>query len=157
MYIQRNSKSKHAPLRLPIGIALCLTAVLGCFACTKSGQEEAYSTAHKGAPASPNDRAPLPSEVPIPPGAVRVTLMNMRIDMPSYLPAGKTTFSIFNDGTSEHNFQIVGGDVHVKLADNLPPNKSTIVQVDLPAGTYDVSCPVADHKQEGMSRKLIVQ
>src|SRR5438132_3537244 len=92
--IQRNSKSMHATLRSPIGVALCLTALLGCHACVKSGQEEAYSPRHIDAPGFPNDRAPLPSEIPPPPGAVRVTLMNMRIDMPSYLPAGETTFSI---------------------------------------------------------------
>ena len=39
---------------------------------------------------------------------VEVTLVRFQIEMPTSLPAGPTTFTITNNGTHEHSFEVEG-------------------------------------------------
>lgn len=89
-------------------------------------------------------------------GAVEVTLTDHRIDMPSTLPAGPTTFSITNAGKAEHNFEVEGQGIETELAQNLRPGETGTLQVDLRPGTYHVYCPVANHQERGMEMELTV-
>lgn len=91
-----------------------------------------------------------------PGGAVEVTLTDFRIDMPSTLPAGPTTFRVTNAGKAEHNFEVEGEGIETKLAQNLQPGESGSLEVDLQPGTYHVYCPVANHEERGMEMELMV-
>jgi uncharacterized cupredoxin-like copper-binding protein len=87
---------------------------------------------------------------------VPVSLMEFAIDMPTELPAGPTTFEITNDGTIEHNFEVEGQGIEVELPENLAPGASGTLTVDLAPGTYEVYCPVGNHRGEGMLVELTV-
>jgi plastocyanin len=87
---------------------------------------------------------------------VAVSLSEFAIDMPDSLPAGPTTFEVTNDGTIEHSFEIEGQGIEEELEHNLQPGETLTLQVDLAPGTYEVYCPVDDHRGEGMERDLTV-
>src|SRR5262245_53119754 len=73
---------------------------------------------------------------------VQVSLVDGHIDMPETLPAGPTTFEVTNNGTTEHNFEIGGPAMELKLESNLSPGQSGTLDVDLAPGEYQVFCPV---------------
>ena len=89
-------------------------------------------------------------------GAVAVSLTEYAIAMPTELPAGPTTFSITNDGTVAHNFEIEGQGIEEELADNLAPGATGTLELDLPPGDYEIYCPVGHHADEGMRLELTV-
>jgi glucose/arabinose dehydrogenase/uncharacterized cupredoxin-like copper-binding protein len=87
---------------------------------------------------------------------VQVSLVDGAIEMPDTLPAGPTTFEVTNNGTMEHNFEIGGPAIQLRLDSNLQPGQSGTLEVDLPPGEYQIYCPVADHAQQGMQLTLTV-
>jgi hypothetical protein len=91
---------------------------------------------------------------PIP--IVEVRLTEFTIQMPPTVPIGRVTFSVTNDGTMEHNFEIEGQGIEERFDTNLKPGELRSLQVDLAAGTYTVYCPVEDHKGRGMQLELKV-
>ena len=88
---------------------------------------------------------------------VNVTLSEYKIDMPSSLPAGPTTFNVTNSGSKKHTFKIEGNGIEEKLKDSLKERESGTLKVDLKPGTYKVTCPVMGHTHKGMSMELKVQ
>jgi len=87
---------------------------------------------------------------------VEVKLTEFTIEMPTTIPPGRTTFSVTNAGTMEHNFEVEGEGLEQKFDTNLKAGETRNLQVDLPAGVYIVYCPLDDHKQRGMQRELRV-
>jgi uncharacterized cupredoxin-like copper-binding protein len=87
---------------------------------------------------------------------VAVSLSEFAIDMPDSLPAGPTTFEVTNDGTIEHSFEIEGQGIEEELEHHLQPGETLTLQVDLAPGTYEVYCPVGNHREQGMERDLTV-
>src|SRR5438128_511285 len=87
---------------------------------------------------------------------VDVTEVEYRIDMPGSLPAGSTTFAVTNNGAHEHNFEVQGMGLDRKLDRNLGPGETGSLTVDLGAGSYDVFCPIDDHRSLGMFVRLTV-
>ena len=88
---------------------------------------------------------------------VQVTLVDYRIEMPASLPAGMTTFEIRNSGQRDHNFEIEGQGIELKLPTSLKSGQSGTLEVDLRPGTYTVYCPVGNHAEErGMTIQLTV-
>jgi uncharacterized cupredoxin-like copper-binding protein len=92
-------------------------------------------------------------------GEVDVSLTEFAIDMPTTLAAGPTTFTITNDGTIEHSFEIESEELGIEeeLEQNLAPGETATLEVDLEPGTYEVYCPVGDHRGEGMEVELTVE
>jgi len=90
-------------------------------------------------------------------GAVEVALSEFAIDMPATLPAGETTFSISNTGEFPHNLEIEGEGIEAALDENLEGGQSGEYTVDLAPGTYEVYCPVGNHRGQGMELELTVE
>src|SRR5262249_14109756 len=88
---------------------------------------------------------------------VNVTLSEYKINMPTSLPAGPTTFKVTNSGNKKHTFKIEGSGIEEKLKSDLKENESGMLRVDLKPGTYKVTCPVMDHTEKGMTLELTVQ
>ena len=93
---------------------------------------------------------------PPPDNPVNVTLSEYKIDMPSSLPAGPTTFHITNSASKKHTLKIEGNGIEEKLKSSLKEKESGTLQVDLKPGTYKVTCPVMGHTHKGMSMELKV-
>jgi len=88
---------------------------------------------------------------------VKVDLTEYSINMLDLLAAGPQQLQITNHGEREHGFAIEGGAVHQHLASNLTKGGTATLDVDLAPGTYDVYCPVDDHKGKGMRRTITVK
>lgn len=87
---------------------------------------------------------------------VEVSLIDGQIQMVNSLPAGSTTFMITNNGTKEHSFEVEGNGLEEELDPHLQPGENGTLTVDLQPGTYEVYCPVGNHRAEGMTMQLTV-
>jgi uncharacterized cupredoxin-like copper-binding protein len=87
---------------------------------------------------------------------VPVSLTEFAIDMPATLSAGEVTFSVVNDGTITHSFEIEGGTLEEELETPLEPGQSGMLTVNLEPGTYRVYCPIGNHAQQGMELEVTV-
>lgn len=91
-----------------------------------------------------------------PVAVVEVRLVEYRIEMPTTVPPGTTTFQVTNAGTMEHNFEVESQDLEEKFDLNLKPGETKSLQVDLTPGKYTVYCPLENHKELGMQLDLTV-
>lgn len=87
---------------------------------------------------------------------IDVTLNEYKIEMPSTLAPGLTTFKVMNAGSKKHNFKIEGNGIENKLKSDLKHGESGTMQVDLKPGTYEASCPIFGHEHKGMKLELTV-
>jgi plastocyanin len=70
--------------------------------------------------------------------------------------AGKVTFKVTNDGQITHALEVEGPGEEAKTG-AIQPGKSATLSVDLSkAGTYEMYCPIGNHKQQGMEGKIAV-
>ncbi len=94
----------------------------------------------------------------MPEGCVMVTLSEWKIDMPTEIPAGTTTFVLRNVGEFPHTIEIEGQGIEEVLEPPLQAGETKTLTVDLEAGTYEVYCPVGDgrHREQGMELELTV-
>jgi len=91
------------------------------------------------------------------PVQVQVDLTEYSINMADTLRPGKQQLQITNHGEQQHSFVIEGGSVHQSLTSNLTRGDTATLDVDLPPGTYQVYCPVDEHKGKGMKRTITVR
>ena len=112
------------------------------------GQEEGQGSADTKTAATVPDSAK---------GAVEVKLTEYKIEMPTSVSAGTTTFKVTNTGDETHGFEIEGNGIEIALKPRLKKGESGSLQVDLKPGTYKVYCPVLGHKRRGMSLDLTVK
>jgi plastocyanin len=96
--------------------------------------------------------SPVPEDIP----TTEVGLTEYQIEMPASLSAGPQTFRITNNGTTEHNFEVEGQGIEEAFETNLDPGVTQTMQLDLAPGTYEVYCPVGDHREQGMEVQLTV-
>ena len=87
---------------------------------------------------------------------VDVALADFTIGMPASVDEGAVTFSVTNEGAREHGFKIAGAGLEEELDQNLQPGETRELSVALKFGTYDVWCPVGDHRDRGMLTTLQV-
>ena len=132
-----------------VGTLLTLAACGGTAPPTASGGA--------GGPAPTATRSTGPASPTAAGGAsVDVTLSEYHIDMPQSVPAGTVSFTVANAGSTAHNFEIEGNGVEKTCAANLHPGETKTLQVDLKPGSYEVYCPVDNHKGMGMKLDLKV-
>jgi len=91
------------------------------------------------------------------PVQAQVDLTEYSINMADTLRPGKQQLQITNHGEQQHSFTIEGGSVHQSLPSNLTRGDTATLDVDLPPGTYQVYCPVDEHKGKGMKRTITVR
>jgi plastocyanin len=74
------------------------------------------------------------------------------------VPAGRDTFTMQNTGQFPHNVHIEGNGVSVDVKPDSPVagGESFSGAVTLTAGTYQVWCPVSNHRERGMVGTLTV-
>jgi uncharacterized cupredoxin-like copper-binding protein len=90
-------------------------------------------------------------------GSVEVKLTEYKIEMPTVVGTGATTFNVTNTGNETHGFEIEGNGIEKALKPRLKRGENGSLQVDLKPGIYKVYCPVIGHKWHGMSLDLNVK
>lgn len=73
----------------------------------------------------------------------------------SVAAAGETTFTLVNEGETEHALEIEGNGVEEETV-TVAPGESASVTVDLKPGEYELYCPVGDHRGRGMEGTVVV-
>ena len=69
--------------------------------------------------------------------------------------SGETTFTLTNEGESEHALEVEGNGVEEET-ETIAPGDTASVTVDLEPGEYELYCPVDDHRSRGMEATLVV-
>jgi hypothetical protein len=142
---------------LPV-LRASLGAVMLTVLCACAIKDQHIATAPAASALKP--ALPDPSTDPLNPQSIPVTLTEWKIEMPTSLPAGPTSFKIKNDGKDSHNLKIKGEGIEKSLSKNLKPGESGELQVNLRPGTYKVYCPVGvgptSHDSKGMAFQLVV-
>ena len=118
-------------------------------------------------PSQPADAAqPTITATAVPaatPTEVSLTEYDIQMSNPLYaieeltsFPAGSQTFRVTNNGTTEHNFEIEGQGIEEVFETSLSPGVTQTMQLNLEPGTYEVYCPVGNHREQGMEMQLTV-
>lgn len=93
-----------------------------------------------------------------PPDVIRVmeTEMSVYPDEITLERSGAYMFRAVNLGNFTHSLRIEGNGIDEQLTRNIPPNGSEVLEVTLSPGTYELYCPVGDHKERGMKATVTV-
>jgi uncharacterized cupredoxin-like copper-binding protein len=87
---------------------------------------------------------------------VTVTETEFKIDMPeTSLAPGTYTFVVENAGQIDHALEVEGSGIEEET-DTIAPGSSAELTVTLEAGTYEVYCPIGNHRGQGMELELTV-
>ncbi|HEY8424952.1 MAG TPA: cupredoxin domain-containing protein [Limnochordales bacterium] len=73
---------------------------------------------------------------------------------------GRLRVEVVNGGRLHHAFEIrgpVGGAGFTVATETLQPGQRAVLVLELPAGEYEVFCPVPGHAQAGMTGRLVVR
>lgn len=128
-----------------LGAAVAAAAVLAT-AC--SGTTSTSSTPPASAPAAATHTAPTP---------VPVKMSEFHLDLPaqSFSP-GAYSFVATNVGQKIHALEINGPGVADQRTPSVPAGQSATLTVTLQPGSYEIYCPVANHKAMGMDTHITV-
>ena len=69
---------------------------------------------------------------------------------------GTYVFRAVNSGTVEHALEIEGEGIEEET-EEIPPGESTVLEVNLEPGTYELYCPMGNHEERGMTGTVTVQ
>jgi len=123
--------------RIPIAITLAVGLVFAACGGGSSG-------------GSPSGGAAAGTEVKI--GLSDFAFAPKTIEVPA---DKKITLVLTNTGSVEHDFSVEALKINVVVPPNGKPKTQEIGP--LKAGTYDLYCSVAGHKEAGMTAKLVVK
>ena len=69
---------------------------------------------------------------------------------------GTYAFEVVNDGQVAHALEVEGEGIEEETK-TLQPGERATLTVDLEAGSYELYCPVGDHKERGMTGKVEIK
>jgi plastocyanin len=69
--------------------------------------------------------------------------------------AGTYVFEAVNDGTTDHALEVEGEGIEEET-ETIGPGESARLEVALEEGTYELYCPVGNHKDQGMVGEVVV-
>jgi plastocyanin len=70
--------------------------------------------------------------------------------------AGPVSIDVSNDGQFVHNLEVEGDGIE-EITSDLQPGDAETLELDLPAGTYEMYCAIGDHQEQGMEGELTVE
>jgi len=88
---------------------------------------------------------------------VKLAEYSMDVENAEELTPGPAVIEITNDGKEEHSFVFEGTDTIQRLEDNIKPGETKTMRVKLEPASYNVYCPLDDHKNKGMSSVIKVE
>lgn len=133
-------------LRRHLALILCLAVVPLVFAAC-GGDDEETSTAGVDTAASDSGSAET----------IDISETEFALDpSTATVAAGEVTFAVTNDGGIPHNLEVEGEGVE-EVSDTIEGGASTELAVELGAGTYEIYCNIADHREQGMEGEVTVE
>lgn len=145
-------------IRFASSVAVALLLLIGN-ACTAPDEvrdvtesEEALESLPPAGEIPDDDTGPEPLDVV----EAEVVLTDASIQMSEVLPAAFTRLRIRNEGSTEHRFRMTGPGLEPELAATVAPGEETVLEADLERGTFQVTCPLSDHADNGMRREVTV-
>ncbi|WP_425145226.1 plastocyanin/azurin family copper-binding protein [Deinococcus sp.] len=97
---------------------------------------------------------------PAKPQVVEVKLSEWSMGMADMKAKGTVEFDVVNEGKYPHVFTIEGmvsGKAVMISSAKLKAGEKTTLTVTLPAGTYNVYCPIPGHAAQGMVGTLVIE
>ena len=163
------TRNKHLPKAAAAAVAVALIL-------TACGSSEDSSPATPDAGGSDITTESEGSPVAVAVGETDVNTQYMNVD-PGTVPAGTVTFTVTNEGTKEHMFDIlatdtpadqveVGGDdmivdpedaVFIDEVEDIEGGATVTLTVDLEPGHYVLECNVKGHYRMGMYTDFTVE
>lgn len=86
---------------------------------------------------------------------VTETEFNLALSQTAFRP-GIYTFVAANKGQATHALEVEGPGVKDKATGSLSSGETGRLTVTLQKGTYDLYCPVGNHKEQGMDTRVTV-
>lgn len=124
---------------------LCSAGLLVALSGCSSGSPESVTKSQTGAAAGPAQE-------------IRVAMGDFFYDPGNItLKSGKVKFILTNTGATAHRFSIKTGDTVTATSKNIGAGREGVLEVDLPAGSYNLGCTLGDHEKRGSIGKLTVQ
>ena len=141
--------------RRKIGLALCVVLLGGSMGCSKGQYSEAAGNS-EGYKADKVATTPTAGHE----GAsqVRVHLSEWKLGLSQLTaPTGEVEFTVTNDGTMLHAFEIEGQGIEKEM-EPIKVGATRTLRISLPPGSYELYCPIDNggHKKMGMIAHLEV-
>ena len=136
-------------MRAQVSIAVLAAGALAVAGCGGSNNKSSGgSSSKKSAPATST-------------GGNNVSLSETEFKInpasPSVKKTGKVTFTVKNEGTITHAFNVEGPGIKETRTPDIAPGKSATLTIDAKkAGSYEFYCPIDGHKAKGMKGELKV-
>jgi glucose/arabinose dehydrogenase len=87
---------------------------------------------------------------------INISMSEWKLELSrSKVPAGTIRLLAEDIGAVQHSLRVVGGGLDVST-DTFGPGQSRSLEIALPAGTYQLICPLPGHASQGMVAKLTV-
>jgi plastocyanin len=138
---------------LALGLAAC-----GGNSTTSAGSAPTSSTAGSAAAGTASSGSASASGSDTAGTTVTATEADFSIALSSStLPAGTYTFTVKNAGKATHSLTVEGPGGVDMTSDTVQGGQSTTMTVTLQPGTYDVYCPIGNHRGMGMETTLTVR
>lgn len=144
--------------RLSLKVAGAATLGVALASCSSS-PKSSYSPAVTTAPAiaAPTPAAAAPAAPATAGGTITVTETEFSLGLATKtFAAGTYTIDAKNAGHIEHALEIKGPGISNKATAGISPGLSAEMSVTLSKGSYEIWCPVDDHKMEGMDTTVTV-
>jgi uncharacterized cupredoxin-like copper-binding protein len=147
----------RARVRLALGAGALAAVAALAVACGGGGASPASSSPAAAPPGSnPSTAAGTPNAAQGTVVPVAMTEFHLQLPTENLAP-GTYTFTAMNDGKIVHAIEIDGPGVSDQRTPGVvQPGGSSQLTVTLAPGTYEMYCPVGNHKAEGMDTHFTV-
>jgi plastocyanin len=130
-------------------LAAIVLALAGCGEDNDEGSSTGSTGTGTEEQAAPPEAAPSET-VELTETEFKIAPADVKVDK-----AGVVAFRVQNDGGVVHALEVEGGDLEEET-DDIEPGGSATLKVDLAEGSYEMYCPIGNHKDQGMEGTLTV-
>jgi len=82
---------------------------------------------------------------------VKLTEYSMDVENAEEITPEAAVIEITNNGKEEHSFVLEGTDTIQRLEENIKPGETKTMKVKLEPASYNIYCPIDEHKIKGMA------
>ncbi len=156
--------NRFAPGRLIRSAVLVAGLAALLVGCSQASVPAADTSSQQGAAAPAAQVAGASSQTDYTSSAANAAVQEVKVDLTEWsinlssstVQAGLVRFALTNTGNAPHALAIAGNGVD-RRSGNLSGGQSETLEVELKPGTYQIWCPVGNHKDRGMVAEFTVQ